>query len=175
MMMTMTTKNPRIIVETVPNDHCRPYHANTRLLTEGHIESFHFPLRESSEKYLEKLGPVGSEIVRKLDQVTGIEEVSVSLYNLQVIIGNAFTWDDGIDEAVITALKDAFGEQGEEVDVVRKDVRHNYRDHGLDFDDDLELDDLMDLPGFQMSEVPPTSGGSEPTSSDANDSETSDA
>lgn len=126
--MNATKLFPRIVVETVPNQQCRPYNINMAI-SESRINSFDFPLRDTSDKYLGELGPIGQGIVRKLNQVPGIVSVSISLYCAQIIIGKAFMWeDDGIDEAVIEALKDAFGDRRDEVEIERKDVRGNYRD-----------------------------------------------
>jgi hypothetical protein len=127
--MTMMTKEltPRILRNVVPNPQCLNLNGNTRISTD-YIDSFHLPLRESSEKYIEKVGPIGAALVRRIDGILGCESVSLQQYSVQVIVGDAFNPDtDGITDAVIEALKDCFGDKRDEVEIVNKDTRHLYR------------------------------------------------
>lgn len=133
MMMTKEL-TPRILRQVVPNDKCLKLDVNIRISTD-YIESFHFPLRDSSEKYIEKVGPIGGELVRKLNDILGIETASLQQYGVQVIVGDAFDPDeDGITDDAIEALKDCFGDKRDEVQVVNKDVRHRYRDSMMNDD-----------------------------------------
>lgn len=119
---------PRIIRNIVPNPQCLVLNVNTRI-SDDYIEQFHLPLRESSEKYIEKVGSIGAALVRKIDGILGCESVSLQQYNVQVMVGDAFDPDaDGITDDVIEALKDCFGDKRNEVDVVYKDTRHLYRE-----------------------------------------------
>lgn len=130
----MMTKEltPRILRNVVPNPQCLNLSVNTRISTD-YIESFHLPLRESSEKYIEKVGPIGAALVRKIDGIFGCESVSLQQYSVQVIVGDAFDPDtDGITDAVIEALKDCFGDKRDEIEVVNKDTRHLYRESARD-------------------------------------------
>ncbi len=124
-MMTKTL-SPRILRKVVPNPQCLNFEVNTRISTD-YIESFHLPLRESSEKYIEKVGPIGAALVRKINDTLGCESVSLKQYGVQVIVGDAFNPDeDGITNDVIEALKDCFGDKRDEVEVINKDTRHLY-------------------------------------------------
>jgi hypothetical protein len=131
----MKELTPRIIRNIVPNPQCLSLGVNTRISTD-YIESFHLPLRESSEKYIKKVGPIGAALVRKIDGILGCESVSLMQYSVQVIVGNAFNPDaDGITNSVIEALKDCFGDKRDEVQIVRKDTRHLYRESPRDASD----------------------------------------
>lgn len=125
-MMTKVL-TPQILWNVVPNPQCLSLNVNTRISTD-YIEGFHLPLRESSEKYIEKVGPIGAALVRRIDGILGCKSVSLQQYSVQVIVGDAFDPDrDGITDAVIEALKDSFGDKRDEVEVVNKDTRHLYR------------------------------------------------
>lgn len=125
---------PRIIRDIVPNPHCLNLNVNTPISTD-YIESFHLPLRESSEKYIEKVGSVGGELVRKINEIMGCTSISLQQYSVQVIVGKAFDLDqDGIADQVIEALKDCFGDKRDQVLVERSDERHLYRRSMMDDD-----------------------------------------
>lgn len=141
---------PRILRNVVPNPQRLNMNVNTRISTD-YIESFHLPLRESSEKYIEKVGPIGAELVRKINDILGCESVSLQQYSVQVVVGDAFDPDhDGITDAVIEALKDCFGDKRDEVAVVNKDTRHLYRESARD---PFDLDDDFPVPPLCGDEV----------------------
>ena len=126
--MTMMKKEltPRIIKNIVPNPHFLKLDVNIRI-SANYIESFHLSLRESSEKYIERVGPIGAALIRKIDGILGCKSVTLQQYSVQVIVGDAFDPDtDGITDAVIEAVKDCFGDKRDEVEVVYKDTRHLY-------------------------------------------------
>lgn len=156
----MMTKEltPRILRNVVPNPQCLNFGVNTRISTD-YIESFHLPLRESSEKYIGKVGPIGAALVRKIDGILGCESVSLQQYSVQVVVGEAFDPDtDGITDAVIEALKDCFGDKRDKVEVINKDIRHLYRASArdpFDLDDDFPKPPLggdEDAPGEAEAE-----------------------
>ena len=130
------TLPPRILVNVVPNPLCRCYHVNARL-NDGYVEHFNFPLRVSSEKSIEKVGPVGGEVARKLNDVLGITGVSFSIYHIQVLIGDAFSWDDGIHDTIVEAMKGVFGKTQDEVKVEMNDTRHLYSRSSMEYDFDF--------------------------------------
>lgn len=143
----MKNLSPRLVVALVPNLYRRCYHVNVRISTDF-IEMFHMPLRESSEKYIEKVGPVGSELIRKLDAIIGISEVTLQQYEVGISLGGAFDWSD-VEDDILEAIKDCFGDRKDEVEIVRSDERHLYGSYRQDFGDDIpfisQFDDEEDV------------------------------
>ena len=131
---------PRIISETVPNLRIKVYHVSVEI-SQTPIETFLRPLRESSNEYLDKVGEVGTQIVKEILAILGVIEVSIEPYQIQVEKGKAFGWED-IEPGIIGALKKAFGEQSSEVEVtqspaVLKDEEGDKEDLELRTDKDL--------------------------------------
>lgn len=150
---------PRIIRDIVPNPHCLTLNVNTPISTD-YIESFHLPLRESSEKYIEKVGLVGGELVRKINEIRGCTSISLQQYSVQVIVGKAFDLDrDGIADQVIEALKDCFGNKRDQVLVEQSDEHHLCRRSMMDDDSGSDPSDLAtgDLRG-NIDELDPEIG-----------------
>lgn len=133
----MKNLSPRLVVALVPNLYRRCYHVNVRISTDF-IEMFHMPLRESSEKYIEKVGPVGSELIRKLDAIIGISEVTLQQYEVGISLGGAFDWSD-VEDDILEAIKDCFGDRKNEVEVIHRDERPLYRSGHHDFDGELDM------------------------------------
>ncbi len=107
----------RIVVETFPNPQCRDFHTTVRLSNHP-IHYFQGSIRDSSKKYLEDVGPVGTELVRNLFEIPGIGGVFIHPYHVGPRIGEAFRWaEDGIADAVIEVIKEAFGDRKGEVEV----------------------------------------------------------
>jgi len=98
---------PKIRREFTPNLFYRRYHVNTTI-SESRIQHFYAPLRASSEEYLDELGPIGDSLVREVFSIHGVNEVFISPYEISVIIGKVFEWED-IEPSVIEALKRTFG------------------------------------------------------------------
>ncbi len=103
---------PRIVVEEIePN--VRMYNVNTEI-TEDPCQTFWRPLRETSRVYLEKLGEIGSDLVKQLFNIAGVEQLSIEPYRLKIEIGKAFEWEE-INPTVIKILSqylmDCFGTQ----------------------------------------------------------------
>jgi hypothetical protein len=115
----------------------RRYHVNTTI-SESHIEHFQAPLRESSEEYLEKLGPIGDALVRELFSIHGVSEVFIRPYEISVIIGEAFEWED-IDPALIEALRRAFGKDAAK-EVVVENLGHPFFSAGEEEDAEDEFE-----------------------------------
>jgi hypothetical protein len=109
----------RIVVETHPNQHCLTFHSTT-LLSEAHQLDFHRPLRESSEKFLEKIGERGSKLVQALLAIDGVVQVLIEPYHFCVIKGQAFSWED-IKPKILEAGQALFvasGASAEPVEVI---------------------------------------------------------
>lgn len=63
---------------------------STSLIMSGtRKESFHRPLTKKSTKYLKKVGPVGTKLIKKILVISGVIEVEITPYRLKVYIGVA--------------------------------------------------------------------------------------
>jgi len=92
----------KIIIEKHPDSNRKIYHVNFEI-SNTVIEDFKRPLRESSKPYLDKLGPTGKRIIKKLFEIEGISEVFIKPYEITVSKGNAFSWVK-IDPLIIKVL-----------------------------------------------------------------------
>ena len=94
---------PKIVPERVLNPRLRVYHVNFEI-SQSVIESFKRPLRETSEKYLKKVGERGTLLLREIFAIPGVTEVYIEPYELDVEKGYAFSWGE-IEPAVMEALR----------------------------------------------------------------------
>lgn len=80
---------------------------------------FRRPLRESSNRYLARVGDPGASIVKAVLSLPGICSVTIESYEIRVEKGEAFDWVwEGIDlkAKILEAITAAFGEIDEVVD-----------------------------------------------------------
>jgi len=87
----MSENEIKVYIETVPNPDCIIVHVNYEI-SNAVIENFMRPLRDSSERYLDKIGPLGTKIVRELFSLQGIAEVTIQPYQLHIQKGKLFDW-----------------------------------------------------------------------------------
>lgn len=66
----------------------------TAQISNTNFQGFDWPLRESSEKFLEMVGNPGSEMVRMIMDLEGIVSVSIKRYRIFVTIGNLFNKEE---------------------------------------------------------------------------------
>lgn len=99
----------RIVVEYVPDPQRRLYHVTVELTKSSSYERFCRPLRESSKNYLTRLSDVGGQLVRDLIAIDGVKEVGISSYDVRVLKGEAFEWDD-MKEGILDAFKKIFAQ-----------------------------------------------------------------
>ncbi len=112
---------PRIKIETVPNPDIRVYHVTTEI-SRYSIHNFWRPLhRDSSEKYLEEVGEIGTQLLNEVFALPGVNEVFIKPYELSVTKAGAFDWED-IEPGIIEALKKTFGEGVEEVEIIQSQM-----------------------------------------------------
>ena len=104
--------------------------ANSRIfyttteISQTQIENFWRPLRDSSSEYLKKVGPVGTELLKKILALQGVEEVWIHPYEIFVIIGEAFDWED-IEPRIIEFLKKTFVEtKPEEIEIIVENSKY---------------------------------------------------
>jgi hypothetical protein len=95
--------NAVIRTQRFRNDRIREYNVN-RVISESHIERFDRPLRESSEKYLNKIGKLGARLVRAALRLPGVIEVGIEPYTFRITISLAHGWDS-IEPSIIRILK----------------------------------------------------------------------
>lgn len=112
--MKMTKTMTKIIFEFVPSPDYMRVHLNKEI-SNSRVESFCRPLNDSSQKYLEKLGPLGKSLILKFFLINGITEITIEPYELRFEKGKAFLWT----EELIPQIKAVLNELGifeEEVD-----------------------------------------------------------
>lgn len=107
---------PRIKVEIFSNLDERLYHT-TAEISRDPTNTFWRPLRKDSEKYLNEVGKIGTQLLREVFTLPGIAEITIKPYTLGVVKAGAFDWKD-IEPQVIEALKKTFGKTEQEIEVV---------------------------------------------------------
>lgn len=95
--------NAVIRTERFPNDRIREYNVN-RVISESYSETFHRPLRESSEEYLKNIGKLGARLVRAAMRLPGVTEVGIHPYTFRIEISLAHGWDS-IESSIIRLLE----------------------------------------------------------------------
>lgn len=78
-------------------------------------ETFYRPLGKSSERYLQKIGPIGSQIVRNIMPIPGITEISIKPYELLIGKSNLFCWEKIISR-IIYVLENIDLDDPEDID-----------------------------------------------------------
>jgi hypothetical protein len=74
-------------------------------LTDGSPENFFdLPLRERSDKYLERLTAFGRSFVQRLSRVEGIRRVNVYRNDIHIDIGSAYGWRGDLSSLVREAI-----------------------------------------------------------------------
>ena len=92
----------------------RKFHTNFDL-SKSRLEKFERPIRQSSQEYLEKVGPKGAGLVCKTMKVPGVVEISIQPYEVMVEIAKLFNWEepgtDGVSltDKVKTIFEQVFG------------------------------------------------------------------
>jgi len=89
----MSLLNCHVETEVCTATDVRRFHTRAEV-SRNLANEFKRPLRESSEKYLAQVGPLGAEIVRGLMRIKGITTVWIHPYSLQVTRARAYTWDE---------------------------------------------------------------------------------
>lgn len=109
-----------VTVEIVdPN--CRKYHTTARI-SNVYFTTIFTSLRHK-ERELEEIGEVGASLVREVMAVLGekLKEVRISKDVLSVLTRKGANWGE-IEPKVIEALKRAFGNRAQEVEVIYPEV-----------------------------------------------------
>lgn len=94
----------RVIVEVCPNPHCLVFHTTAELTQGRPHHEFRRPLRPHYEEYLKEAGEHGAALVRDILVIDGVNTVSVSSYDLLVVKGEAFDWED-ITPKIVDAIR----------------------------------------------------------------------
>jgi len=102
----------KVVVKKSPSDSRKEFHANFEV-SQSAIENFYRPLRLSSERYLERVGPTGAKLVRRLITLPVVTEIWVKPYEVTIYIGQAFSWVERDRNA--KTLKDGVQEAFEQV------------------------------------------------------------
>jgi hypothetical protein len=84
-------------------------------ISEAFHDSFLRPLRDTSDRFLERVGAIGEKVVRGLIAIPGVERVEIGPYYVNVHKGVAFDWKE-IHGHVVEVLRSAFP-QGNVADV----------------------------------------------------------
>ena len=61
-------------------------------LTNGAIDEFQLPLRETSSKYLDRLTEVGRGLLQRLSMVEGVKKVWLDRNDMHLTLGYAYRW-----------------------------------------------------------------------------------
>ena len=101
--MSKFTATPRVVVCSEQTsigsdrtDEQRMYHTSIRLSNCHGPKVFSPPWRETSAEAAEKadLGAEGTSLVCQLLQLNGVARVIISHYEVKVVLGRAFTWEE---------------------------------------------------------------------------------
>ncbi len=85
----MSSKKEVMLENGDVNTHFLTFHTNFQIC-DCTIQSFNWPLRDKSNKYLNETGPVGKEIVKKIMKMRGVTEIFIQRYELSVKIADLF-------------------------------------------------------------------------------------
>ena len=85
-------------IKTYPNRFVRSFFTRN-VISNSSIERFTRPLQAHSADDLNNVGKTGETIVRQLLKIPGVTEVSIHPYEVWVMIGDAFDWEE-IEPAV---------------------------------------------------------------------------
>lgn len=106
----------RIGIESPPNPQVRVFHIN-RKISDMHILSFTFPINDKADKEnLEVIGETGQSIVKRLNEIEGINEIYVKAYGISVEKAPMFDWSS-LEPQIVVVLKETLQNQGEEAEV----------------------------------------------------------
>jgi len=96
-----------VVQEASPNEvsFIKIYHTRFEI-SKSPIETFHRPLRPSSETYLNEVGEPGKTLVRKIMCIPGVVEVATQPYQISVEISLAYSFEE-IEPRVLEILKSA--------------------------------------------------------------------
>lgn len=104
--VSKSAKNVPIFVEKTQNISYRSF--NTRhLLSNTKISMWDHPFttyKGELDDELVELGPLGASLARKLVSIEGVKEIFIKPYEVNVIIGDAFTWES-IQPQVVAVLQ----------------------------------------------------------------------
>ncbi|MDI6603277.1 MAG: NifU N-terminal domain-containing protein [Patescibacteria group bacterium] len=108
----------KIIVQTNPNPadpDTTIYHV-TKKISNSSLKHFQSPWN-IDEDLKKTVGRVGATLLRKVMNIPGVTDIFIKTYELSVTKGKAFD-DEVIKSQVIEALKEVFGDEAKQVEVV---------------------------------------------------------
>lgn len=134
--------NPRIVVEHHPNDIIRTFHVNQPISSEKLYDTI--PGAEALVKYAERNhAPSTIQTALSFYETGGVTSVSLDIYEVRIMIGRAFDWDDIAPQIIETIKKHL---DWDEVEVSDHGSRQVYgyslgwREHS-----DEEMEEAVDL------------------------------
>jgi len=102
-------KHTDLLMEVPPNSNVHTYHTRTPLIN----YFYHSLFTTTKKKNITGYGKLGNSIAKRLLDIPGIKEISLSLYEIRIEKKEIHNWKE-IDKAIIQALKEtAFKEQDE--------------------------------------------------------------
>jgi len=108
--MSQSCIKPRVVVETCPNPNSRIYHTGFQV-SGGTIVSVHPPLRQGSYEWkeLHDAGDVAFRLAAGVIEIGGVASLYVKPYELTVVKGPAFDWED-LEPQIIGKLLAAYNQ-----------------------------------------------------------------
>lgn len=108
---------PTIKIETTHDPDYKHYHVTTEI-SQHPINRFYRPLRPQSDKYLEEVGEIGTQLLKEVFAISGVDQVFIGPYEFSVVKASAFDWKD-VEPKVVEALKRTFKEKPEKIKILR--------------------------------------------------------
>ena len=108
---------PRISIEIVSNPKVRVYNVS-REISLYPIHIFYRPLTDKSHQKLNEVGEAGTQLLRELFDLPGVNTIFISPYELQVEKAKLFGWED-IEPRIMEALKKTFREEADSVEIIK--------------------------------------------------------
>jgi hypothetical protein len=113
---------PRLQVEICPNQHCRLYHTNFKMVEERVGQILDGIMFEDEKKKIEASSEAVKKLVYGIQGIPGILNFNFTEYKLQVVKAPLFDWSE--IEPQITGLIQMGGAEivGEEIELVEKPI-----------------------------------------------------
>lgn len=111
--------NPRIVIETFSDDRVRDFHVNARLTYNSYREG------DISKSEMSNLNSQERNLVNDLHAISGVTEVSLGRYHVQVTIDRAFDWKPEIEVKVIDLIEEFL-----RWDDLNVEIRHHRTNEG---------------------------------------------
>ena len=73
-------------------------------VSESKKKSFYFPLDDTSEKHLKKVGDVGIDLLEAFNLMGGFSEAEIVHHRLIVVKGSLYRWTDFMPQIIETAI-----------------------------------------------------------------------